>query len=409
MPSSPYSPSNAMEVDDDDPDWTANLAGVSNLLQEPGEPGISRSADQCKNAPQVPPGNNNPDIKSASSVGQQILEVLANENIGENAKSSESAGQQTLEVPASKNNSDKSKSSASEDAGQQTQEVLTGKPAIDNATLTDIAARSKDYLKKAKEKKISELEQGLGEDLLPYKVILTASKAQLAAPDLRDKVKKCPEDLGTIFSEADGRVKLTEIKVVLGQKKTWTFSFDSSSFECLGCQQHHNHLYFPRRGSGGRGSRQTIWLSDQSMPGAIPVSSSLGFIKIVRLENGSLMDLADGLVEILSGRQVAAGSVILLTSASNMVAAGTAGYAQDLILAIQYLRRTLGDHLLYGPLPNILFNGATDEELIRTNLEVGAWAKYAFIHSDALCADSFKILEKSMLGRGRGGGSANQL
>jgi hypothetical protein len=376
------------------------------MLQEPGKPGASASADQVKNAPQVPSGTASSDIKSATSVGQQTLEVLANKNknSGEEPKSSDSGDRQTHEVPASNKNGENSKSSVSRDAGQQTQEVLTDKPTHDNAALEDIAARSRDYLKKAKDKKISELEQGLGDDLLPYKVILTASKAQLAAPDLRDKAKKCPEDLGTIFSEADGRVKLTDIKVVLGQKKTWTFSFDSSTFECLGCQQHHNHLYFPRRGSGGRGSRQTIWLSDQSMPAAIPVSSSLGCIKIVRLENGSLMDLAEGLVDLLSGRQVTAGSVILLTSASNMLAAGTAGYAQDLVLAIQYLRRTLGDHLLYGPLPNILFNGAADEELIRTNLEVGAWVKHAFIHNDALCADSFKILEKSMLGRGRGGG-----
>jgi hypothetical protein len=192
--------------------------------------------------------------------------------------------------------------------------------------------------------------------------------------------------------------------VILGQKKTWSYSSDSVSFECLGCQQHHNHLYFPRRGSGCRGSRQTIWLADQSMPATIPVASTLGCVKIVRLKNGSLKDLAEGLVELLSGRQVAAGSVILLTSASNMAAAGTAGYAQDLILAIQHLRRTLGDHLLYGPLPNIMFNGTDDEELIRTNLEVGAWVTIAFAHSDALLANSFQSLESSMLGRGRGGG-----
>jgi hypothetical protein len=140
------------------------------------------------------------------------------------------------------------------------------------------------------------------------------------------------------------------------------------------------------------------------MPAAIPVSSTLDCVKIARLENGSLMDLAEGLVDLLSGRQVTAGSVVLLSSASNMLAAGTAGYAQDLVHAIQHLRRTLGDHIQYGPLPNILFNGASDEELVRTNLEVGAWAQIAFAHSDALLSRSFQLLDKSMLERGRGGG-----
>jgi hypothetical protein len=58
-----------------------------------------------------------------------------------------------------------------------------------------------------------------------------------------------------------------------------------------------------------------------------------------------------------------------------MAAAGTAGYLNDLAEAIRFLRKELGDHVLYGPLPNIMLNGTEDEATLRTNLEVGAWAK----------------------------------
>jgi hypothetical protein len=71
--------------------------------------------------------------------------------------------------------------------------------------------------------------------------------------------------------------------------------------------------------------------------------------------------------------------------------------------AIQLLRRSLGDHINYGPLPNI----HSTEELIRTNLEVRAWAQEAFKGNDALLRESFVLLESSMADRGVGGMQSN--
>jgi hypothetical protein len=130
--------------------------------------------------------------------------------------------------------------------------------------------------------------------------------------------------------------------------------------ECIGCSQHANSQPFPLRGSNCRGGRQLIWATDQSMPPMLPTSSTQECVKIMRLESGSLQELAEGLVRTLSGCQVAAGSVVALTSASNMTAVGTAAYAEDLVEAIKFLRSNLGDHLLYGPLPNLLLNGCDD-------------------------------------------------
>jgi hypothetical protein len=120
-------------------------------------------------------------------------------------------------------------------------------------------------------------------------------------------------------------MRQVEVAVVLGQHETWTYSFRLRSMECIGCSHHVNDTPFSRRGSQVKGSRQAIWLTDQSMPPILPVSSTQVCVKIIRLESGMLQELAEGLVRTLSGRQVAAGSVVLLSSVTNMSAAGTGG------------------------------------------------------------------------------------
>jgi hypothetical protein len=371
-----------MDVDDDGRDWSTNLKGVGRLM-ESGH--IGQAAAISANSD----GN-------SGSVDQRTAVVPVEVT---------SEARQPPEVPASQNTT-VSGSGGEAGTGQQTPEVRSGSGSPPNTSQSSAIDQSKEYLRRFKEKKVKELEDSLGDDKLSYNVIQTANKAVLAAPDLAKMTSQKPADMGTFFSEADGRVKLADIQVILGQKKTWTYSFDHTTFECLGCDQHHNRLYFPRRGSTAKGGRQTIWLTDQAMPAVLPVSSHLNCVKIIRLENGSVLELASGLVDLMRGRQIAAGSVVLLTSASNMAAAGTAGYTEDLMAAIRLLRRDLGDHINYGPLPNILFNGAS-EELIRTNLEVGAWAQVAFRGCDALLKESFVLLEEAMRVRGEGGLQTN--
>jgi hypothetical protein len=116
-----------------------------------------------------------------------------------------------------------------------------------------------------------------------------------------------------------------------------------------------------------------------------------------------LHNLAEGLVQLLSGRQLAAGSIVLLTSATNMSLAGTAGYAEDLVATIKYLRSHLGDHLLYGVLPNMFVNGCMDPLTIRVNAEINTWAKSYFGACDTLLSNSISLAEKQI--KERGGGS----
>jgi hypothetical protein len=139
------------------------------------------------------------------------------------------------------------------------------------------------------------------------------------------------------------------------------------------------------------------------MPPILPSKSEFrDCVKIVRLEGGLLQELAEGLVRLLSGRQVGPGSVVLLTSATNMATAGFIGYTEDLLAAIKFLRRSLGDHILYGPLPNMLMTSCGDEGVIRVCIEVSRWAMVAFKDDRVLLHNSFHKVEEQFKERNLG-------
>jgi hypothetical protein len=262
---------------------------------------------------------------------------------------------------------------------------------------SDIRARAIDYICRDAEKKVSAIMENLGDDALAYNTIRKFRQQQHTILDIRTGERVPIADMETMTTTLDGRLRLAEKDICLGQNQTWTYSLNMKSMECIGCRAHVNSQSFPRRGSNVKGGRQDIWLTDQSMPPVLPVKSGQECVKIIRLEGGMLQELSEGLVRILSGRQVAASSAVLLTSATNMAAAGTAGYAEDMVAAIKLLRRSLGDHIIYGPLPNLLINGCGDWSVIKTSLEIGWWAMMAFKNSPALLQNSYRLLEK-MLG-----------
>jgi hypothetical protein len=194
-----------------------------------------------------------------------------------------------------------------------------------------------------------------------------------------------------------------ELDVNLGQKMTWSTSFERRNMECIGCAQHLNTTAFQRRGTGGKGGLQAIWLTDQSMPPILPSTTQLSCVKIVRLEHGMLSDMAEGLVRLLSRRQVAPGSVILLCLATNMAAVRTAAYIADLMAAIKHLRVHLGNHLLYGPLPCTFLNACDGAATLRTAFKVSTWVVTAFDRSYALVHNSFRLVDQQLTTRGAGG------
>jgi hypothetical protein len=380
-PYSPSSPSSdAGEEPMDTSDWTANLSGIQQLLAEPGRqlPEGSASASQhssTEGGEEPPPAATPPPL------------IIVTPPTGT-----------TVPTPVPPPGQLRLSGNTQQEAEVATPQAETSKAGGDQ----DVISKAKEYIKASREKKAKAISDSLGEDYLAYTVIKKANAKNHRLIDLKTgKFSMLPE-LGSMITLLDGRMCLADVHVILGQNQTWTYSFMVKSMECIGCTAHINATPFPRRGSNVRGGRQMVWLTDQSMPPLLPATTTQECIKIICLESGTLQELAEGLVRTLSGRQIAAGSVILMTSATKMAAAGPAGYAEDLMRAIHYLKRSMGDHVLYGPLPNLFMNGCGDATVIRTSVEVAHWARAVFKDSPAMLSNSYKLVEKHLVDRASG-------
>jgi hypothetical protein len=380
-----YSPSSPSSNGGEEPmDWSSNLPGIRQLLNTPG--------GQLKEGPTSACQKKSAESASNTDTTAGTAVLMPPPPVPPPAAAATGTNVTTRNEP---------KQAVAPDTTPRAVPVPTTTTATANATTTtaeNAAERAKDIIRAAAEKKVKSIIESLGEDALAYNVIKKVNEKKHRLKDLKTGQMLTITNGSTLLSALDGRMRQAEVSVILGQHETWTYSFSLRSLECIGCSQHINYSPFPRRGSQVRGGRQAIWLTDQSMPPILPVSPAQQCVKIIRLESGMLQELAEGLVRTLSGRQIAAGSIVLLTSVTNMLAAGTAGYADDLFRAIRFLRRSLGDHLVYGPLPNIFINGCDDSITIRTAFEFTRWARMT-LQENTLLSASFEKVENMLTER----------
>jgi hypothetical protein len=299
-------------------DWADNMRGIHEMMTEDG--GHLAEGASTQNITIIitlPDGEQLEVTSKNATIPQPVPLPMASSSNVNNAPIGDKN-----KAPATSNNS-------ADNPGADTMPRAVS--VADGVGKDDIASRARDYIGKDAEKKVAAIMETLGEDALAYNAIKHHRMQQLTTVDLRSTDILPAEDLGTMTAILDGRFRQVEREISLGQKQTWTFSFNTKMMECIGCREHTNAQPFPRRGCNIRGGRQVIWLADQSMPPCLLVESTQQCVKIIRLESGKLQELAEGLVRTLLGRQIAAGSSVLMTSVTNMAAAGTAGYAEDLL------------------------------------------------------------------------------
>ncbi len=89
----------------------------------------------------------------------------------------------------------------------------------------------------------------------------------------------------------------------------------------------------------------TFALADQHFPAILPTTDDGECIKIIRIEDGNLAELANAFLEIIKGFAVPAGSQVLLSSLSQLARIGVAGYAEELRKAVGAIKRAFGRDL----------------------------------------------------------------
>ena len=74
-------------------------------------------------------------------------------------------------------------------------------------------------------------------------------------------------------------------------------------------------------------------LSDQLFLAVVPTYDDGDCLKITRIDEARLLELADYFIEVTKGFTVPAGTVVLLSSLNHLSWVGTAGYAEDFVAA----------------------------------------------------------------------------
>ncbi len=72
---------------------------------------------------------------------------------------------------------------------------------------------------------------------------------------------------------------------------------------------------------GGGDARQCFVLSDQNFPGSLPCSSG-ECLKIIRIENGMLREIVECFLDLIKGRELSAGSTVVIFSATHLLMRG---------------------------------------------------------------------------------------
>ncbi len=107
-------------------------------------------------------------------------------------------------------------------------------------------------------------------------------------------------------------------------------SFDPATMVCITCETEHKFL------EGGEGT-ECYCLTDQNFIATLPGSESKDCLKIIRIENASLVELANLFLEILEGKKVKPGTCVLVSSLSYLAKVGAAEYAAEWRVCVNML------------------------------------------------------------------------
>ena len=155
--------------------------------------------------------------------------------------------------------------------------------------------------------------------------------------------------------------------------------------------------------------RQRPWKRSHSSeqpiipPPLLPSSSDKNCLRIIRLEFGSLYDLATILLELMEGRTLTRGSVVLLFSATHLANVGLAAYIEDLVEAKKRILGALRRDIYISSAPPMLLAGTENKELISNIFALEEWVSYG-VTEEIYFYNSSRVALDSILENRRGGG-----
>ena len=253
---------------------------------------------------------------------------------------------------------------------EQTHRGLEVEPSVED--------KAKAYIKKKKGEQMAAIRLSLGGKLLTYEAINLSRRRKMIAPYLQSGGTLLDEGLengGDFLSTGDGRGASMFMKVNLPKKMAMSFSFDPDKKICPFCPCRRNHpvLGVPLASSQERAEREAFLLGDQALPPLLPSSSANSCIRIIRLEFGSMHELVSILLELLEGRKLSPGSIIMIFSLSHIANVGVAAYIEDLVACRKRLVGALGGDIYVTAAPPLLLPGVALPAAIRDISSLHDW------------------------------------
>ena len=275
-------------------------------------------------------------------------------------------------------------------------------------TPPSVGEKAKAYLKKKKDDRIREIKATLGEKLLAYEAVNAANRRRLTAAYLQTgegALDEFPSEDDDFLSTGDGRAARMFVSCNVPLKQNVSYSFDPVRKACTFCPAARDHqvLGTPLGNPTHAPGREVLILCDQSFPPLLPSSTDKKCLRIIRLEFGSIMDLVGILLDLLRGRSLTNGSIIMMFSASHLANVGLAGYIEDLVSARRKLAAALGRGIYFAAAPPMLLGGTRNTDLISNISALTAWVNLAAEEDSRFSATS-DIALQIMLENGSNGG-----
>jgi hypothetical protein len=204
------------------------------------------------------------------------------------------------------------------------------------------------------------------------------------------------EDPGFMV-RGDERILRNANMCSMEEKRISLASFDPVSGRCYTCLNGDHRTWVLRDGGP-----ICVILTDQHFPANIPADSAGECMRILRIENGSILEMADELIKLLPKKGIPKGSVILYGSTAYMGVVSTEQYAAEWAKNKNWMQDRLGEVIILPGIP-LTSSGVVDRCVLRNLLDVSAWYDSLPDPELRLLRNARKCWEDTYLGKTRRG------
>jgi hypothetical protein len=190
---------------------------------------------------------------------------------------------------------------------------------------------------------------------------------------------------GGLLVQGDERMLRNSNLCSMELKQNTSASFNPDSGKCVTCLNGSHSAWKSRNGGP-----IALSLTDQHFPPNIPADESGECIRVLRVEDGSVAELADELLRILPREGLPKGSIILYGSVSQLSVDSAERYAREWVKNRSWLKARLGEVMV---VPAIFLSGSGFEDRVamRGLLDLAAW-------QDSLQDPELKLLRNTRKG-----------